>query len=656
MPNEPAAGVAANERERFRRQLSFLGSELQRRLLQYEREDAGAAAAAYEIGHTEDGLPTCTGIEPGTGRRRRIAGADPRRQAALWCDQLPLGGITSLFVYGCGFGYPLLEIARRKAPETIVLVFERDIRLFAAMLRHIDLEPLFRTGKFAFYVGRFEEFEAELQQTIGSETFFALTAPTLALSGETRCRKDEYMQLHRQLLERFALHVRNIGNDHADTLQGFRHTVRNAEHVLNNPGLASVKDRYAGTPAFIIAGGPSLDGNIRELKRAQGKALILSTDSAIIPLLHHGIVPDAICVLERTPGTYRWHFAGKAYPDSMVLIASTVADPRVYDAFAGKKLPVFRSSDTTGSFVNRMVGDGSSLFGGKSVAHFAFEAAAYMGADPIVLVGQDLAYGAGGLTHSKQSIYAAERLKPYVEDKIKSQSTRYVPSNAGGLIATNETWYAFKLLFEQMIAALSGRLVINATEGGAAIAGTAVARLSDVIDSCCVKSLPIRLHEHLQACMSAVDAAETGRKRQRLIAELKRYADIYRELRQTAQERMDACEAMVVALETCEAFDEALRGESGKLQRRNVAELLYTFLNARLQTVFFQQAVLAGFHRMNELGLGRSQQHAIRLFRLQFALFEQLAVVCDSLTCNYLAAARDCEAFAAADSAATGEG
>ena len=51
-------------------------------------------------------------------------------------------------------------------------------------------------------------------------------------------------------------------------------------------------------PAFIVSAGPSLDKNIEELKNIKGRGIIMAVDTAIKPLLKHGIVPDIIASVD----------------------------------------------------------------------------------------------------------------------------------------------------------------------------------------------------------------------------------------------------------------------------------------------------------------------------------------------------------------------
>ena len=51
-------------------------------------------------------------------------------------------------------------------------------------------------------------------------------------------------------------------------------------------------------PAFVVSAGPSLNKNIKELRRAKNKSFIIAVDTAVKPLLQEGIVPDMFATLD----------------------------------------------------------------------------------------------------------------------------------------------------------------------------------------------------------------------------------------------------------------------------------------------------------------------------------------------------------------------
>jgi len=94
------------------------------------------------------------------------------------------------------------------------------------------------------------------------------------------------------------------------------------------------------------------------------------------------------------------------------------------------------------------------------VAHTAFSAALFLGADPVIFLGQDLSY-TGGLSHVKGSAHGVT---------VPSESSLLQIKGLFGPIKTSNNMKVFLDHYEELIST-GGRRVINCTEGGAFIKG-----------------------------------------------------------------------------------------------------------------------------------------------------------------------------------------
>ena len=221
------------------------------------------------------------------------------------------------------------------------------------------------------------------------------------------------------MFEQMSFVMNTVGNSHQDDMVGLRNLLANTKEILKNPYLSSMKDKYAGTAAIIVSNGPSLDKSMPLLKQIQGKCLMICAESAIVPLTKNGIKPDIMCALERTKENYLYHFENRNHSPDITLCALGMVDPRIIPSFAGEKLPVFRKGEGLNRWFNQHLGDGSELDAGASVAHLALSTAIYLGADPIIFVGQDLSYGQDRATHSKDAVLMQEEGKK-ARDIIRS--------------------------------------------------------------------------------------------------------------------------------------------------------------------------------------------------------------------------------------------
>lgn len=271
-----------------------------------------------------------------------------------------------------------------------------------------------------------------------------------------------------------------IGNSIHDSLIGLVNNLNNISSLSENVDIASLKNSFTNIPAFVVAAGPSLDKNIHHLKKAQGKGLIIAVDTIAQKLLDNGIIPDFICTVERGAIVWEYFYENKNYPDNTYLVSSLVADPRIITKFKHKAILPMRSSVREYFWLSQILGLTADhyMWMGASCAHIAMGIALHVGASPIVMVGQDLAYGDKG-THANGTVYDE---KPLSEDNDEL----WVAGYYGKQVRTKKIWTEFKAIFESLFETID-RDIINATEGGAKINGTRQNALSEVVQTYCVK-------------------------------------------------------------------------------------------------------------------------------------------------------------------------
>jgi Uncharacterized protein conserved in bacteria len=579
-----------------------------------------------EVTYNEDGCPVCRYRRD--GRRFHVTGEHPVRQAQEWGKTVPGQGTGAYFVYGCGFGYALFELFAHKAPNTLVVVFEEDICLFKAMLYYFDLAPIMKTGKIVFLVGGSEYFSRALDELFFSVVFFNCTSPAVVFTyAAQRNFKAQYLEIHRYVFKQLGMLVFYIGNDHQDNLLGMKNLLANAGEILRNPYIGCLKNRYKGFPAFIVSNGPSLDKNIQKLKEIQGRGLILSVESAIVPLTKNGIIPDILTIVERTKYTYLYHFKDRAYSPEISLLCLALVDKRVFPAFSGERIPIFRSGEAINQWINRYIGDGSSIDAGANVSHLALELAVYLGADPIVFVGQDFAYGPDEATHSKDAFYAQEK-GHRAQKVLRSIPAVYLEGNDGTMLKSNRLWSDFKTGLEFKIARCPEHLFLNATEGGAKIQGTVCIPLDAAIQSYCKKSLPYRVNRLVAENRKQINAEERRERLSGLKKSAGEYAAQFRALAQkTNRARLECCKMIRLSKENSEKY----RGLLEETYLNNI-RLFYGLLDDSLICSFCQQTMAVYFYLMNRLGKIDTPEKITEMLRIQQSFLNDLSAIGQSVS------------------------
>lgn len=584
------------------------------------------------IENSFENTPICSYVDDSKNFLRLNSEA-PLKEAELWCNQIPFKKTSSVIVYGCGFGYPLFEILKQKEPNTLVFVFEHSIEIFIAMLYYFDLKSIIESNKFIFFIGEINQFSDYFLNIFNSDLFFYSTAPLVVFTSPAkRALKKEYLKIHSYIFEQLSLNLFHIGNDHYDTLLGFHNIIANVEEIISSPSLSCLENKFQNTPVFIISNGPSLDKNIMDLKKIAGKGLIISTESAILPLMKNKIKPDILCVIERIENSYLYHFKDKNYPDDISLLALALINKNIFPSFSGPKIPIFRNTESINMWINKFLGESkSSIDAGANVSHLAFEIAVYIGANPIIFVGQDFAFDDELNTHSKNSIYSTELAKKD-DEKFKKRPTVYTRNITGDKIKTSQLWLDFKHGLERKIATHSEKIIIDATEGGAEILGTSPAMLSEIIQNYCKKPINNTVYEIINKHKEQINVKIQKQKINSFIADINNYIFEFRNLCQVALKALTKSNRMLELINKADISNNLDIFE--KSYYKNFSDLK-KFMIDNLFLVFFQQVLLIGFHKMNQLGTIDSKDNIKEIFSVHKELFYNLNIISQSIVVNF---------------------
>ncbi|BAS28220.1 motility associated factor glycosyltransferase family protein [Limnochorda pilosa] len=406
---------------------------------------------------------------------------DPLGEADILADRW-WEGPAFYVVLGLGLGYHVSQLlARMPAERGEILVVEPSAEVFEIAKSSGTLDPLIRSEQVQIAVGNPDALLASLARrpidVRGEPLKIRVHHVLQRLFPE---QYAEYLRLIRAEVNRQAVNAFTMVFWDATWLSN---TLANLPYVLEHPPLDVLEGRFKGYPAFIVAAGPSLDKNVGELRRASGKALIIAVGTAVRSLLQAQVTPDLVVTVD---GSAKNHLHLKDLDLGGVPV---VFDPMVFPAILthhrGRKFSV-KTNNPVYEWLGPVVPPVTSVKAGGSVATVALEIAVRLGCNPLVLVGQDLAYTVEGRTHAQDSIYGGTRLD------LRQPGTSYfqVPANDGGEAWTSRSLYSFLAWFERYIMnSPSDKTFINATEGGARIAGTLVATLAETIDAHCTQSV-----------------------------------------------------------------------------------------------------------------------------------------------------------------------
>lgn len=229
--------------------------------------------------------------------------------------------------------------------------------------------------------------------------------------------------------------------------------LNNSKLKLNN--ISSLFGKADSFPVVIVSAGPSLNINKHKLHRMKEKALIFSVGSALKTLIREGIDPDLFCIIDPQPLTYK-QIEGYENIDIPLVFLDTASHFTV-SQYNGPKF-------IAGNSKERLKNNEEAIETGGSVATAVLDIAIRLGGNPIIFVGQDLAFTEYE-HHAEGSMYGEEKM---IKDL---PNLKKVMGHNGEIYPTSSSLLSFKNWIERKIEEHPEILFINASEKGAFIKG-----------------------------------------------------------------------------------------------------------------------------------------------------------------------------------------
>ncbi|MBN2144849.1 MAG: motility associated factor glycosyltransferase family protein [Candidatus Aureabacteria bacterium] len=522
---------------------------------------------------------------------------DPFREAERFLEQSAIEKNQNICFLGLGLGYPLMELLKRRERPDWILIIEGDIRAFWAFCHVQDASFLFKTPGLFFLLCPSEERLFSFLQPHG----FTIIANGLKLIPFPSCIR---------FLEKYYHSIRKKIDDFPRWAYASISTQIRAGPIFSGNFFFNImkmssaipfrvfKDEFKNIPAVIVAAGPSLKKNLILLKQIQGRTLILAVDTIFKVLYDHGIQPDFVISTDFTQNAGQYFdFLQEKTPT--VLLVDPEVFPGVPEKYPGAVVFYEIEGNSLCGWSRPFLGDYGVLPKGLSVAHTAFSAALYMGSEPVIFLGQDLAF-TGGRTHVKGAPHGVN---------VGPESSLLEIRGWFGPIKTSNNMKVFLDHYEELISA-SERRVINCTEGGAFIKGCEHKSFREIL---LTHPFP-QNNEIRKRIMSLLDASCGIRNTSGLIDGLKK-----------AQKELDVLASLSGQLQKdAEEVVNALRqNNQGQLKKQfqtfeNRTKDLVKFSNvlAMIQDNLFE-AVLIKFkkhkHSLNELDSVRNKDEILQM-------------------------------------------
>ncbi len=400
---------------------------------------------------------------------------DPVASAAKKVESKNIRLPQLTFFMGFGLGYELITFLNQKMnPETYIVIIEKEPEAIKAAFRIIDFTKVMSYKNIHFVVGIPQgQLFVELRKHMlyGNNKLYSKAINIIENDAVFISNKDYFKSAINALKDAVKEVLMHYGNDPWDSLIGIENTFYNINEIINYPGIKDLYSEFKGKPGIVVATGPSLDKNIHLLHGLENKAVICAADASVRVMKEYGFKPHLVTSLERlTPTAKLFEDLSEDDVKDVYLAATPVIHPKTYANFPGERIITYRNFAT----FEWLDIERGTLDIGPSAGNMAFKVLEALGCDPIILIGQDLAFGEGEVTHASGTVYGKNQ-------HTSRQKILEVEGNYVDKIKTTNTWYKFLKYYEKDVAETKAK-VINATEGGAKIYGTEIMSFQEAID------------------------------------------------------------------------------------------------------------------------------------------------------------------------------
>ncbi len=438
-----------------------------------------AAQGAAEIVATPSGQPTA--VQGGQYIHSRY---DPTREAQRLIDKELKDEAGCTIIYGFGLGY-LVDAFRQRFSSLPLIVVEPNLSLFKLALGCRDLKKILSSGKIRWFLD-------ERPEKIVMDLEALSRIQILRLRSIFRLNPDYYRKLD-SLLQSFV----DQKEVNVNTLNRFgklwvRNLLQNVELFATSPGASELRGLFRGTPALVLAAGPSLDEILPHLPALRERLLIVAVDTCFGLCLDCGVEPDFLITVD--PQYWNSRHLDRTQAGKTLLISESSAHPRIFRQPAAEEATIFFVSSffPLGQMLEDIIGEKGRIGAGGSVTTSAWDFTVKLGVKSIYIAGLDLGFP-GKRTHCRGAFFeermhtVSDRITPaesMVFQYINEAAPFLAKANTEGFTLTDRRMIIYKGWFEnQLKQQLSeGPVTYNLSARGVKIDGMPYRSVTQLLD------------------------------------------------------------------------------------------------------------------------------------------------------------------------------
>lgn len=254
----------------------------------------------------------------------------------------------------------------------------------------------------------------------------------------------------------------------------YENVLLNLKDYVKYPAVTEfLHDVYKDKPAVVIGAGPSIDKQLGWLQnRFQENYLLISVPTMLKPLLAIDICPDIVCALDyhELSGRFFEDLPQEKIHANTTLVCQPNVNPAVIRNWKALGLHLYMVRNEWASFFLEPTYETHQIFiGGATVAHLCYLLADFLGCDPVITLGLDLAFTDN--QYYARCIYRSFDWKKGAQERLDPNKypIRLTKDVYGEPIPTDEQMQTYLEELEVMFSLRreADKTIIDCTEGGA---------------------------------------------------------------------------------------------------------------------------------------------------------------------------------------------
>lgn len=399
---------------------------------------------------------------------------DPINEAYAWIDKYVDPSNKADIVFGLGMAFHL-EVLLTSFSYKKVIVIEPNIELFYQIACVRNLEPVIKKAEL-FVDDDFDLILGKINSLFWDTEKGGIQVQPLEVYGEM------FSSIWEELRSRFIKHAESFTVDIA-TRRYFgelwvHNNIKNLNRINEVSNAHELVGKFKGIPGILVSAGPSLKKNIHLLKDLKDKCVIMAGGTAVKVMESFGLSPHFMLGIDA--GDKEGEIHGSVKNKDIYFVYSNQVSVHSVKGYQGPKFLMNYPVDMyTAKFLEFSKIKSEFFLSGPSVANTCFDILFKMGCNPIVILGQDLAFTEG-------SMYAGEAPGSKVNNSTDFESQGYILAKDifGNDIYTTQPFLAMRNWFEGYFEKVGDKVeIINATEGGLNISFARNETLQNVLDS-----------------------------------------------------------------------------------------------------------------------------------------------------------------------------